>query len=201
MPSETVDFVRQRLGIGNVAPSDLPRRQSLRDSGVAAYYYDAPSRQFSLDPAAEALLLWSSFPDNTYKDSGARFAQHFEHIHAQMETAWINTVQRVPRGRKILVTSDHGYVYFDAGMSFPRPDSAVRPLTQYFGGERAKSISEVGNPPEHPDLMTVRGHDVALIRGRVQTHPPGPSSNKLYKHGGLSLMEMLTPWVVLTSEI
>jgi hypothetical protein len=201
VPSETIDFVRQRLGIGNVAPSDLPRRQTLREAGIAAYYYDAPSRQFSLDPTAEALLLWSSFPDITYKDSGARFAQHFEHIHAQLETAWMNTVQRIPQGRKILVTSDHGYVYFDAGMNFPRPDSAVRPLTQYFGGERSKSISAAGSPPSHPDLITLQSHDVAIIRGRVQTHPPGPSSNKLYKHGGLSLMEMLTPWIVLTSDI
>jgi hypothetical protein len=38
---------------------------------------------------------------------------------------------------------------------------------------------------------------VVVLRGRVQTHPPGQQSTKLYKHGGLSLMEMLTPWVVL----
>lgn len=36
-----------------------------------------------------------------------------------------------------------------------------------------------------------------MVRGRVQTHPPGPASARLYKHGGLSLMEMLTPWIVL----
>jgi len=38
-----------------------------------------------------------------------------------------------------------------------------------------------------------------MLRGRVQPHPPGPASNKLYKHGGLSLMEMLTPWLVLSA--
>jgi hypothetical protein len=31
----------------------------------------------------------------------------------------------------------------------------------------------------------------------VQTHSSGQASSKLYKHGGLSLMEMLTPWIVL----
>ena len=30
---------------------------------------------------------------------------------------------------------------------------------------------------------------VAMIRGRVQTHATGQASSKLYKHGGLSLME------------
>jgi hypothetical protein len=34
----------------------------------------------------------------------------------------------------------------------------------------------------------------------VQPHPPGPAASKLYKHGGLSLMEMLTPWVLLEPE-
>jgi hypothetical protein len=60
---------------------------------------------------------------------------------------------------------------------------------------------EEGTPePTHPDLAIRQTPDagrVAVIRGRVQTHPPGDAANKLYKHGGLSLMEMLTPWIVL----
>jgi hypothetical protein len=29
----------------------------------------------------------------------------------------------------------------------------------------------------------------------VKTHSTGEAATKLYKHGGLSLMEMLTPWI------
>jgi hypothetical protein len=36
-----------------------------------------------------------------------------------------------------------------------------------------------------------------MVRGRVQTHPRGEGARKLYKHGGMSLMEMLVPWLVL----
>jgi hypothetical protein len=200
VPSETVDFIEQRLGIGCIAPSQLPSRASLREAGIAAYYYDSITRRHILDASASALLLWSSFPDQTYGDSGARFAQHFEQMHTLLETAWMNTVQQIPPSRTILVTSDHGYVYFGSGMNAPRSNSAVRPLTGYLGGERAKRISAAGEPPAHPDLLRMCERDLAIIRGRVQTHPPGAASNKLYKHGGLSLMEMLTPWIVLTSE-
>jgi hypothetical protein len=39
-----------------------------------------------------------------------------------------------------------------------------------------------------------------MLRGRIKNRPRGPSSNKVYRHGGLSLMEMLTPWIVLEKE-
>jgi hypothetical protein len=196
-PSETVQFVEQRLGAGRVSPSQLPTRRDLKERGVATYYYDHPNQQHRLDGSARALLLWSSFPDQTYKDSGARFAQHFEQVHAMLETAWLNTVQRIPVGRTILVTSDHGYVYFGAGMSFSRSNPALRPLTAWLGGERSRVLGGADAPPEHPDLAILGNAGVAMIRGRVQTHPPGQSANKLYKHGGLSIMEMLCPWIVL----
>jgi hypothetical protein len=196
-PSETVQFIEHRLIAGRVSPSQLPSRRDLKGRGVAAYYYDNPNQRQRLDNSARALLLWSSFPDQTYKDSGARFAQHFEQIHALLETAWLNTVQQVPAGRSILVTSDHGYVYFGAGMSFSRSNPALRPLTAWLGGERSRSLSGSDDPPDHPDLAVLRHAGTAMIRGRVQTHPPGQSANKLYKHGGLSLMEMLCPWIVL----
>jgi len=198
-PSETVQFVDQRLNAGRTSPSQLPTRRDLKERGVTTYYYDNPNQRHRLDDSARALLLWSSFPDQTYKDSGARFAQHFEQMHAMLETAWLNTVQQVPAGRTILVTSDHGYVYFGAGMSFSRSNPALRPLTAWLGGERSHALGGDGTdaPPEHPDLVILRHAGVAMIRGRVQTHPPGQSANKLYKHGGLSLMEMLCPWIVL----
>ncbi len=198
LPSETVDFVEQRLGCGRVGPSSLPGRRDLRDRGIEAYYYAHPGERHTLDPDARALLLWSSFPDNTYKDSGARFAEHFMQIQALLESAWKATVMSIPRGRRILVTSDHGYVFLGPGLSFARQREELRPLSAYLGGERYARLSESGESPSHEDLRVYPARDVAVLKGRVQHHPPGPSANKLYKHGGLSLMEMLTPWLVFS---
>lgn len=200
VPTETVEFIEQRLRVGRLAPSQLSGRRELREAGIAAYYYDHPGRRYPLDPEAPAFLLWSAFPDQTYQDSGARFAQHFEQIHTLLETAWMNTVQQVKEKRQILITSDHGYCYFGAGCSFPRSPATLRPLSAWLGGERWRRLEPGGEePPKHPDLAILSHRGVATIRGRVQTHPPGPTSSRLYKHGGLSLMEMLTPWIVLES--
>lgn len=197
VPSETVDFITQRLKLSNTAPVQLPQRRDLKDQGIHAYYYSHPNQQHRLETDAPALLLWSSFPDQTYSDSGARFAQHFEQVHNMLETAWQNTVQQVPRGRRILITSDHGYVYFGSGLSFARNRDSLRPLSEFLGGERCRKLEGIEAPPEHPDLTIIREKNLAILRGRVQTHFQGPASNKLYRHGGLSLMEMLTPWIVL----
>jgi hypothetical protein len=201
LPTETVDFIEARLGCGRCSPSQLPGRRDLRDRGVAAYYYGHPGERHTLDPRARCCLLWSAFPDNTYSDSGARFADHFTHIQSLLQAAWNATVMAVPRGRRILVTSDHGYVFLGSGLSFSRHRDDLRQLSAYLGGDRCARISERGEPPAHPDLLVYHSRDIAVLKGRVQPHPPGPSANKLYKHGGLSLMEMLTPWVVLEPEL
>lgn len=200
-PSETMDFVSQRLrvGNGNIAPSQLSGRGEVREAGIAAYYFNAPTQRHTLERDAQSLLLWSAFPDQTYSDSGARFKEHFQEIHTLFESAWMNTVQQIPRGRKILVTSDHGYVFFGSNLSSARNNAAVRPLTQLMGGERFYRL-DAGDVPMHPDLAVLPHRGVAMIRGRVQTHSSGQSSSKLYKHGGLSLMEMLTPWIILESN-
>ena len=198
VPSETVCFVEQRLGLPSVSPSGIPSRRELRDADIKAYYFGHVSHRAQLDGNAKGLLLWSAFPDYTYKDSGARFAKHFEEMHNLLQTVWMNTVQQVPAGRKIVVTSDHGYVFFGPGCSASRTRKSVQALTQWFGGERSGGVGGAkGGPPDDDSVLVHAG--TAMIRGRVQTHPPGPSSNKLYKHGGLSIMEMVTPWIVLGS--
>ena len=199
VPSETAAFIEERLKISNTSPSQLPQRRELKSQGIQAYYYAHTNERHQLDLDAKALLLWSSFPDQTYADSGARFAHHFEQIHKMLETAWQNTVQQIPKGRKILITSDHGYVYFGAGLDFNRDRASLRSLSEYLGGERHRVFTTQESPPDHPDLAILESKKLAILRGRVKPHFQGPASNKLYRHGGLSLMEMLTPWVVIAS--
>ena len=200
IPSETVDFVNDRLGLPNTSPVQLPARQALREKGIAAYYFSHPNYREQLDATFPALLIWSAFPDVTYKDSGARFAEHFAQLDLTLKTAWTNTVQQIPKQRRILITSDHGYVFFGHGLSFPRQNVDLMEVTRRFGGQRFCRIHSGETLLEHPDIGLLNDHSgnpIMMVRGRVQTHVPGEQSNRLYKHGGLSLMEMLTPWIVL----
>ena len=201
-PSDTVDFIASRLGVGMIAPTQLPANAQLRSDGIACHYLGQVNQRCSLNPSAQSILVWSSFPDYRYTERDAKFPELFENLHNMMMTAWQNSVQAIVQespGRRILITSDHGYVYFGSGCSFGWDSSTVAPLTAYFGGERFARITETPNPPEHRGVHVLADRGIAMIRGRVQTHPRGDGARKLYKHGGMSLMEMLVPWILLES--
>jgi hypothetical protein len=199
-PSETVHFIEQRLRVGRIGPSQLPGNGQLSRAGIACYFLEQVNQQRQLDPKSPGILLWSSFPDYRYTERDAKFVELFENLHDMMTTAWQNSVQEITRQaprRRILITSDHGYIFFGAGCSVSWDNDSIRPLTDYLGGDRSAQLSEHPNPPDHRGLAVLNDRDVAMIRGRVQTHPRGAPARKLYRHGGLSLMEMLTPWVLL----
>jgi len=83
-----------------------------------------------------------------------------------------------------------------SGMDFPRTSSSEqRELNDYFGNDRNVSLSEKPHPPQTDDVFIDTLHKVAMIKGRVKTKSTGDAASRLYKHGGLSLMEMLVPWI------
>jgi len=195
LPSETLSFVEQRIIGKRVTPSELPRRQELKEIGVAAFYYDAVHRYFPLaGEPPKAGLLWSQFPDGTFKDMGARFATHFGEIRKMFDTAWQKIVMEIPKGHRIIITSDHGYIFFGQGLESTYPNDAARWLNQ----DRFKFFGESESLPQEAEGLQVFGdRRLAMLRGRIKNRPQGPSAKNAYRHGGISLMEMLTPWLVI----
>jgi hypothetical protein len=196
IPSETVDFVERELPCGRIGPSQLPGRKELKAKGIACMYQANQAQSISIDPGEFALLIWSAFPDQTYTDSGAKFENHVDNIQAFFETAW-NTAVMPVRKKRIIVTSDHGYIFFGVGMDAARSGGELKDLNAYFGNDRGARMAERPNPPPSPDVHIDQVRGVALVRGRVRTRGTGEAATRLYRHGGLSLMEMITPWIEL----
>ena len=197
LPSTTTAFVSARLIGKEVAPKSLPQRKELKEKGVRAYYMDDAISTHQVNPVnGETILIWSAFPDITYQDSDARFARHFADMQKLYDTAWRNTVMQIPRGRRIVITSDHGYIFFGAGFDSTRSNDVCALLDQdrfkVFGADE-----KLPNRADEPGLQVFDERRLAMLRGRIKNRPKGPSANKVYRHGGLSLMEMLTPWIVL----
>lgn len=197
IPSETMDFIERELPCGHIAPSQLQTRKELKEKGIVVIYSKDITQPLSGEYERSPLLVWSSFPDVTYKDSGARFENHFENIHVQFEKAWMNIVQAIKGKQKIIITSDHGYIFFGTGMDFPRSLSEMRGLNACFGNDRNVSLEEKSDIPVSDDSYRCESQKTAMIKGRVRTKSTGDAARKLYKHGGLSLMEMITPWIEL----
>ena len=191
-------FVGRRLGLGlpEIGPSKLTSRSELRERGIRCFYFGNPGDHHTIDAAPGPLLLWSRFPDQRYTDSTAVDETLYDALWDGLELAWQRTVQAVPLDRPVLVTSDHGYVFLGAGLSDPSLKGVDRPLE----GKRFRTFgSHEALPASHPGLWG--GSENAgspMLAGRCHNRPQAPSASRsVYRHGGLTLMEMLTPWLVL----
>jgi len=194
LPSDTESFIEQRLLGKRISPSQLENRKELSAIHVRAFYYDTPIRYFDLSSNGSSFLLWSSFPDGTYMNFEARNSLHFETLVKQFDVIWKNIILAVPKDYRVVITSDHGYIYLNTGYeSSEKAESALQFLEQ----NRYKIVEPLTQIPELSELQIVSDINLAMIRGRIKNRPKGSSSNKVFRHGGLSLMEMITPFLVL----
>ncbi|MBK6914963.1 MAG: hypothetical protein IPH11_15380 [Ignavibacteriales bacterium] len=195
LPSDTVSFVEQRLVGKSISPSQLESRKELSSRNIKSYYYDTPIRHFEIKSSELNYLLWSSFPDGTYTNFEARNSLHFETFIKQFDLVWKNIVMAIPRGYRIIITSDHGYVYLNNGFeSQSKGDMALRFLNQ----ERFRYYSEDEEIPlNNSELKIISNRRLGILKGRIKNRPKGQSANKVFRHGGLSLMEVLTPWLII----
>ncbi|MFA5262784.1 MAG: hypothetical protein WC378_03095 [Opitutaceae bacterium] len=198
LPTETIDFVAQRVlgpdAAHGLGPSQLPSVKALKARGIHADYLDSLTPRITL-PTGKSLLLWSTWPDRLFKNDEARFdTQLFPQFCDHVATLWKYTVQAIPPGVPIVITSDHGYIFFGGTAESARESSATKELGQH---RNCVFEDQVSYPAPHPDLQCFPAQRLAMLRGRLKTRPKGNSSRHLYQHGGFSLMEVLVPWLVL----
>lgn len=196
VPSETDFFISERLGLGlpTIGPSQLSNRGELKQRHIRFFYYRQTSDHHTIQDGDEAFLLWSRFPDQRYTDSTATDESMFDGLWDGLEQAWRRTVQAVPPDRKVLVTSDHGYIFLGSGFSDPSLQTADRALD----GKRFRVFgSHESLPPKGNGLWVDASRRLAVLAGRGHNRFQGPGAQSVYRHGGLTLMEMLTPWLIL----
>ena len=194
LPSDTESFIEQRLLEKKLSPSQLEGRKEFSSNNIKAYYYDTPMRYFDLSSNGHSFLLWSSFPDGTYMNFEARTATHFETIVKQLDAIWKNIILAIPRDYRIIITSDHGYIYLNTG--YESSEKAELAL-EYLEQNRSKFVENISQIPDISELQKVSDLNLLMIRGRIKNRPKGSSANKVFRHGGLSLMEVITPYLVL----
>jgi hypothetical protein len=78
-------------------------------------------------------------------------------------------------------------------------DPALKDVDRPLEGRRFKTFNaDETLPAPCPGLWMDRQLRLAVLAGRGHNRPLGPSASRsVYRHGGLTLMEMLTPWLVL----
>lgn len=201
LPGETNEFARA-LGFGS--------RSQLQNNGGGLAHKLQPAHTECVDlpwKDCERLInstpnwvFWHHWPDAKLHD-GSGAGQGLEPLTKDVaeqlssDDFWA-FVERLATGRRLVITSDHGYA---ATGYFPDADGEVGQfLKQTFGSSRSKTGTGDTGPFVPPVALQINSphgaHLLALGRRKWRSQGGYPTLT----HGGLSLLEVLSPFVELT---
>lgn len=203
LPSETNEFARA-LGLAS--------RSQLQANGGGLAHKLQPAQTETVDlpwkdceglvgsaSGAKNWVFWHHWLDAKLHDYGAGQGLELLTKDAAQQLSsddfWA-FVERLATGRRLVITSDHGYA---ATGYFPDADGEVAAhLKQTFSSGRSKAgKGEVGPfvPPVAMQIDSPHGaHLLALGRRKWRSQGGYPTLT----HGGLSLLEVLSPFVELS---
>lgn len=201
LPGETNEFARA-LGFGS--------RSQLQNNGGGLAHKLQPAHTECVDlpwKDCERLInstpnwvFWHHWPDSKVHD-GAGAGQGLEILtrdaaqQLSSDDFWA-FVERLATGRRLVITSDHGYA---ASGHFPDADGEVGQFLKktFSSGRSALGAGDTGPfvPPVALQINSPHGaHLMALGRWKWRSQGGYPTLT----HGGLSLLEVLSPFVELT---
>lgn len=201
LPSETNEFAHA-LGFGS--------RSQLQNNGAGFAHKLQPAATECIDlpwkdcehlvNSAPNWVFWHQWPDSKLHD-GAGAGQGLEVLTSNVadqlssDDFW-SFVDRLASGRRLVITSDHGYA---ATGYFPDADGELGQfLKKTFSSGRSVAGSRDTGPFVPPVALEVNNshgtHLLALGRWKWRSQGGYPTLT----HGGLSLLEVLSPYIELT---
>ena len=196
IPSDTDMFARA-LGV--------PSRSSLRNNGAPAgfvlhqyhVYTDVLDIPFedclSSIPPTPNVFIWHTWLDDLIHVHHKRPEQILKTSQAvlQSEGFW-KFIDRLRQGRKLIITSDHGYAVSKLFSTEEKDASAIAILRDTFGASRYCKAQQPWTPHFMPPVaLTLNGHHVILGQRKWKVQGGFPD----LCHGGLSLLEVAVPFI------
>ena len=201
LPGETDEFARA-LGFSS--------RSKLQNNGGGLAHKLQPARTESADlpwKDCEPLvgstpnqIFWHHWPDAKLHDgsgAGQGLEQLTKDVAEQLsgDDFWA-FVERLAAGRRLVITSDHGYA---ATGYFPDAEGEVGQFLKHtFSSGRSKAGNVDAGPFVPPIALQISNshgaHLLALGRRKWRSQGGYPTLT----HGGLSLLEVVSPFVELT---
>jgi len=172
VPSDTHCF-REKLDVSMDNFKEIKSHKNIRVSG-------------------DERFIWSYFPDIMLDriQVGHAVISSLEEMY-EITAKIVKTLVGKLKSNRIVILSDHGYIRSEAGFVFSVSSKAKSKLQEVFGGKRFVPMDDVdlsdlvdqGYVMECAGYYVVKSRYVWPVKGRYS----------IYLHGGLSLMECLTP--------
>jgi hypothetical protein len=204
LPSDTTPFAKA-LGIG--------QRSALENDDAGSAHHMPSARTESMGAewnscldwmaSAPSVVLWHHWPDDRIHqlaDPGDGFQKLCREAAQQLSSdAFWKMIERMSTGRRLVITSDHGYAA--SGMfDDVRDKEQAGWLKTNFGSSRfshGPGTPHHWMPPISVGLTTAHGaYQFALGRRKWKSAGGYPT----LAHGGLSLLEVAVPFIELSKQ-
>lgn len=148
-------------------------------------------------------VIWHRWPDHRLHHLGAP-GQGLEPFLAEAEQQlrsddfWL-LIERLATGRRLVITSDHGYAASGLFPDVSDPEQAAYLKQKFKSGRFAASETEQTGwvPPVDLSLTTTHGVNTFVLGRRKWKSSGGYPT---LTHGGLSVLEVAVPFVALSRE-
>ena len=205
VPTETEPFA---------AALGLPSRSKLFNNEAPASFVfagedahtdvlDAPFADcVSLIPSQPRVFVWHKWPDFPLIDENGRKHQDAPEIAARetknqlTSDGFWSLVDRLRQGRRLVISSDHGYAVRKSFSSEIKDNDSVKLLRETFGARRsAVEKPDKPWPRRHLPPLVCRHNGYLVVMGQRWWAVQGGFPSLC--HGGLSLLEAVVPFVEL----
>ncbi len=154
-------------------------------------------------PSKPRLFLWHEWPDepihlHAKKDEGPDIVAAQTKQQLTSDDFW-RFVDRIRQGRRLVITSDHGYAVSRFFSDEVKDADTVQLLRNVFGAERcARELPASPWPRQHLPPLVSRHNGRLAVLGQRKWVVQGGFPHLC--HGGLSLLEAVVPFIELPAK-
>lgn len=198
VPSETEDFAKA-LGASNRAGlynNKVPAAFKPFGRMVHTDVFDHPFADcISTVPHDPNLFIWHTWLDKMIHVYQRTPDQIFKQTSTELQSdGFWKFIDRLRQGRRLIITSDHGYAVSRDFSSDEKDVDAIKTLRETFGGSRYTAKTKDFKAQFMPPLILATDHHLVVMG---QKKWPVQSGFPYVCHGGLSLLEVAVPFIEL----
>ena len=202
-PTETKSFA-ETLGLSSrsqIANNKAPASFVFRGEDTYTDVLDAPFEDcVSMIPPTERIFVWHVWPDFPLIDENGKSLENAPEIARKATNANLSSdgfwdlVNRLRQGRRLVITSDHGYGIRDSFSNEEKDPKSINLLREHFKARRCAPEAP-GNPWPRRNLppLACRHNGQIVVMGQRWWSIQG--GFPLLFHGGLSLLEATVPYI------
>lgn len=183
LPSET-EFFRESINYKEIKKE-------------AKFYHLKEYNSINLNGSED--FIWSRYPDILIEDvrSGQSLKNSLEEIYDKVQKIIFEVLNKLD-WKRIIITSDHGYIRTESNYNISIDKSEKKLLRKLFNGSRFvrkdKSNQEIAKKLKNKNII---GETDDFYLPISHYSWPVSGSYSTFSHGGLSLLEVITPKIII----